>query len=311
MVKKMKNEDKKLLFALSLFVIAIGMISVIISLSQRSENKAVIEKGNATSVTNVNDSIYIFPMDINIAKIEHFISIDGIGEKTAQQIIEYRDKIGGYKSMEQLLEVNGIGEKTLEKLKQYFYVINNNTVSETMSYSDKQSVPNITTTSVIYPIDINFATYEELLTLKGIGEAKAKEIINYRTTKGYFYSIEDIMLVNGIGHNIYNNIKDKIKVDLTKIPPQKQVTTFETTSQPKKTTEEVTSEELSLHSINVNTATFEELMKIPGIKDYTAKAIIEHRENKNCEYKKIEEIEFVLSVQKTNQYNQIKDYLTI
>lgn len=150
-----------------------------------------------------------------------------------------------------------------------------------MSYSDKQSVPNITTTSVIYPIDINFATYEELLTLKGIGEAKAKEIINYRTTKGYFYSIEDIMLVNGIGHNIYNNIKDKIKVDLTKIPPQKQVTTFETTSQPKKTTEEVTSEELSLHSINVNTATFEELMKIPGIKDYTAKAIIEHRENKN------------------------------
>ena len=78
--------------------------------------------------------------------------------------------------MEQLLEVNGIGE-TLEKLKQYFYVINNNTVSETMSYSDKQSVPNITTTSVIYPIDINFATYEELLTLKGIGEAKQKKLL--------------------------------------------------------------------------------------------------------------------------------------
>ena len=60
-------------------------------------------------------------------------------------------------------------------------------------------------------ININEASESELLKLNGIGEAKAKLIIEYRE-KTKFKSIEEIKNVEGIGENLYNAIKDNITV---------------------------------------------------------------------------------------------------
>lgn len=59
-------------------------------------------------------------------------------------------------------------------------------------------------------ISINTATEEELSTLTGIGQSKAKQIIEYRNTNGPFKTIEDIKQVPGIGDSIYAQIKDSI-----------------------------------------------------------------------------------------------------
>ena len=56
-------------------------------------------------------------------------------------------------------------------------------------------------------ININTATIEELQTISGIGETKAKKIIEYRNTVGKFKSIEDIKNVEGIGDTLYETIK--------------------------------------------------------------------------------------------------------
>ena len=61
-------------------------------------------------------------------------------------------------------------------------------------------------------ISINNATIEELMTLSGIGEAKAKAIIKYREDNGLFKNIEDIKNVSGIGDSAYEKIKDYIKL---------------------------------------------------------------------------------------------------
>lgn len=61
-------------------------------------------------------------------------------------------------------------------------------------------------------VDINTATKAELCTLKGIGETRADAIIAYRTEKGGFVKIEDIMLVSGIGESSFNKFKDSIIV---------------------------------------------------------------------------------------------------
>lgn len=59
-------------------------------------------------------------------------------------------------------------------------------------------------------ISINTAKIEELTTLEGIGEAKARSIIEYRNQIGGFKSIEELVNVNGISENIYNKVKEFI-----------------------------------------------------------------------------------------------------
>lgn len=56
-------------------------------------------------------------------------------------------------------------------------------------------------------ININTATLEELQSLPGIGESKAQNIIKYRTEHEHFKDIEEIKEVEGIGDNLYAQIK--------------------------------------------------------------------------------------------------------
>lgn len=62
-------------------------------------------------------------------------------------------------------------------------------------------------------VNINQATKEELMTLPGIGEAKADMIITYREEHGKFASIEDIKNISGIKDGVFNKICDLITTD--------------------------------------------------------------------------------------------------
>ncbi len=60
-------------------------------------------------------------------------------------------------------------------------------------------------------VNINTATLEQLKTLNGIGDSKAKSIIEYREQNGGFKSIEDIKNVTGIGDKMFERIKEQIE----------------------------------------------------------------------------------------------------
>ena len=61
-------------------------------------------------------------------------------------------------------------------------------------------------------ININTATVEDFMKLSGIGEAKAKSIIEYRNSIGSFSKVEDIKNVTGIGDSIFDKIKDYLTI---------------------------------------------------------------------------------------------------
>lgn len=61
-------------------------------------------------------------------------------------------------------------------------------------------------------VNINSASKEELMTLTGIGESRAADIIRYRTEQGAFSRIEDIMNVPGIKEASFRKLKDQIEV---------------------------------------------------------------------------------------------------
>lgn len=61
-------------------------------------------------------------------------------------------------------------------------------------------------------ININSASKEELMTLSGIGESKATQILSYRESNGRFLKTEDIMKISGIKEGVFSKIKDYITV---------------------------------------------------------------------------------------------------
>jgi competence protein ComEA len=63
-------------------------------------------------ITRLNE-----PLDLNSATLDELIDLPGIGPVLAQRIIEYREKHGGFKTVEELLEIRGIGPKRFEQLK--------------------------------------------------------------------------------------------------------------------------------------------------------------------------------------------------
>ena len=86
-------------------------------------------------------------------------------------------------------------------------------VQDKCNQPDQNSLINnacITTENIITKISINTSTKEQLMTLQGIGEAKANDIIKYREENGPYETIEDLKKVPGIGDNLFAQIKEDI-----------------------------------------------------------------------------------------------------
>jgi competence protein ComEA len=77
-------------------------------------DKIKIESLNASARIN-----FFLPIDINRATIEDFMLIPGVGEKTAQSIVWFREKNEGITNLQDLIKIRGIGEKKLNRILPY------------------------------------------------------------------------------------------------------------------------------------------------------------------------------------------------
>lgn len=85
--------------------------------TNRAKSSTATSKSSDNSATAVS-----YPINLNTATVEELVSIDGLGESRASAIIEYRDYLGGYTSVEQIKEISGIGDATYAKLAPYLTV---------------------------------------------------------------------------------------------------------------------------------------------------------------------------------------------
>jgi comEA protein len=61
-------------------------------------------------------------ININTANLEEFVKLPGIGEKTAEKIIELRKERGKFDKLEEIMDVKGIGEVKFNKIKKFLYI---------------------------------------------------------------------------------------------------------------------------------------------------------------------------------------------
>jgi comEA protein len=88
--------------------LVIGGIAVAVSAAPR---------GQSSSAPSGKDKPATAVVNINTATSAELQTLPGVGAATAARILEYRQKNGGFKKVEDLMNVRGIGEKTFLKLK--------------------------------------------------------------------------------------------------------------------------------------------------------------------------------------------------
>ena len=87
-------------------VLVLGLVTAAVSAQESTRPAAKAAASAAAGMVNLNTA--------TVAQLE---TLPGIGKATAERILEYRQKNGGFKKVEDLMNVRGIGEKSFLKMK--------------------------------------------------------------------------------------------------------------------------------------------------------------------------------------------------
>ena len=110
-------------------------------------------------------------VELNSADTMALISVNGIGSKSAAEIVKYRDLLGGYHSVEQISELKCVTEQNYEKILQQIYC----------------------DSCEIRKIDINFAAPKVIARHPYVSVAALRKIIKQRQLKGGWSRIEEMV----------------------------------------------------------------------------------------------------------------------
>ena len=213
-----------ILIFLSLVVLGLSAY-IIYSLNNEEENLNIALEDSPVKIENTeeetNESIYV--------EVKGAVQNPGVYAMNEQDLINDAINLaGGFLDNAYTDNIN-LSKKVTDELVIFVYTekeYQNNTYSNTTSSNNDYQIDNalknkvsiITSdstnsdTGTSSLININLASITELMTLPGIGETKANNIIAYREENGFFKAIEEIKNVSGIGDATFDQFKALITV---------------------------------------------------------------------------------------------------
>jgi competence protein ComEA len=132
----------------------------------------------------------ISSIDINFSDSVEFEKLPGIGPKLAGRIMVFRNKLGGFHSIDQVKETYGLADSIFQKIR-----------------------PQLKLSGDINKLDINLATKEELSSHPYIRWKLANAIIAYRQQHGNFGSLDDLKKIMIINEDIFNKMLPYLKLN--------------------------------------------------------------------------------------------------
>ncbi|WP_207432514.1 ComEA family DNA-binding protein [Sabulibacter ruber] len=131
------------------------------------------------------------PFDLNTADTTELKLIRGIGSKLSARIVNFRDKMGGFHSVEQVAEVYGLAPEVADSVRKYGFIAR--------AYQPRK-------------INLNTATFEELRQHPYVGYSLARAIINYRTQHGPYPGVEELRKLKVLDEARYQKIQPYLTV---------------------------------------------------------------------------------------------------
>ncbi len=153
-----------------------------------------------------------FPIDINKADLAQLCSIDGIGESTAQRILDYRNKVGVISSLDMLLNVDGIGGKTLKKLENYLFVSDTDKSVAAQTTQTSKTATTKTQEKTFKQVNINTAEAKEIAQALQISLEKAQLVVETRGKIGGYTAKPQILLSKVISEDDFNRLEQYILI---------------------------------------------------------------------------------------------------
>lgn len=130
-------------------------------------------------------------VDINSSDTAAFITLPGIGNKLAQRIVSFRDKLGGFYSVDQVKETYGLPDSVFQKIRSKLTIAN----------------------TVIKQININTATIDEMRSHPYLRYTLANAIMQYRTQHGNFSSVADIKKIMIVTEEVFIKVSPYLAIN--------------------------------------------------------------------------------------------------
>jgi competence protein ComEA len=203
----------------------------------------------------------------------------GIKDKTVKTIQNYIAKGGRFYKPADIGKIWGLHEDEVQRFIPFVQIQNTNNISsteiklhETKPYEKEKFAPAI--------IDINKADTTILIALPGIGSKLSQRILSFRDKLGGFYKVEQISETYGLPDSTFQKIKPRFSINNN-----------------------------SVHQININTATVDEMKAHPYLRYALANAIVQYRVQHGM-YILVDDIKKIMLVTE-DVFNKIGPYLKV
>jgi len=151
----------------------------------------------------------LFAFDPNTAPETDLLRL-GLSARAVKSILNYRSKGGKFRKAEDLGKIYTIGEEDFVRVAPFVSIGSSPDMAEAPVAHAGFAVPK-------GPLDINKANVEAWMGLPGIGEGRARQLINYREKLGGFQTIEQVAELYGLPDSVFQRIRPRLALHTAEI----------------------------------------------------------------------------------------------
>jgi competence protein ComEA len=216
-------------------------------------------------------NVQLKPFNPNATSYEGFLAL-GLAPYQAKSILKYLASGAQFYKKTDLKKIYTLKESDYTRLEPYIILPESETVYNS-KFPTKESKP-------VVIVELNSASHEQLLEVRGIGPVIAKNILKYRSMIGGFYSVEQLREVYGVDSTVFIKIENSFVLDTD-----------------------------SIKRININKTSYYDLRKHPYLTNQQAFEISNHVKYSGP-FKKLSDLLQIPSI-KEKDFERIKYYLDI